>query len=70
MKIVHLDPLERLTLDRAAIAKVPESVARYRCVLPVTWNGTKLLLVVPLRAELDGDPTPERLRFVLDSEYA
>jgi hypothetical protein len=69
MKIVHLDELEKLTLDPAAIAMVPESVARDSCVLPVSWDGTKLHLVVPSNAGLGGDPTFERLSLILDCEY-
>jgi hypothetical protein len=61
--------LAALTIDPAAIGRVPESVARSCCVLPVAFQNGRLHLILPNTVDDPGDSTLDRLNMVLESEF-
>ena len=69
MRIVPRTALDRLSLDPAAIAQVPESVARDAAVLPVRLDGNGLYIIVPSDVGLGGDTTIERLNYALKTPF-
>ncbi|EMB13868.1 hypothetical protein RE6C_05401 [Rhodopirellula europaea 6C] len=64
--MLTLEQLQRLTLDGDAIERVPESVAREHCVLPIGFADDRLSLVLP--TDLD-ERTYDLIKFVLEFDF-